>query len=200
VAFYLEQQIDTNLRAGMTPAEARRRAMLQFGGVEAVKEGMRDEFRLAPLERPDRARADVGTLYDSSMARTSFTLVMLTIAATTALLLGAIGIFGAIGYLISERRREIGVRIALGAQHRQIRRVFVRYGLTMAGVGIGCGLLAALGLTRFMASVLFGIGPLDGVTYVVVAIVMFLTAALASYIPAHHATAVDPVDALRAQS
>jgi predicted permease len=141
----------------------------------------------------------LGTLYASSMARTSFTLVMLAIAASTALLIGAIGVFGAIGYLISQRRKEIGLRIALGAQHSQIRRAFVRQGLTMAGAGIGCGLLAAAILTRFMKSALFGIGPLDAVTYVVVAIVMFLTAALASYVPAHRATAVDPVEALRTE-
>jgi putative ABC transport system permease protein len=142
----------------------------------------------------------LGALYAGSMARASFTLVMLAIAAAMALLLGAIGVFGAVGYLISQRRREIGVRIALGAQHRQIRRAFVRQGLAMAALGIGCGLFAAVGLTRFMTSLLFGISPLDGVTYVVVATVMFLTAALASYIPAHRATNVDPVESLRAES
>jgi len=142
----------------------------------------------------------LGTLYVSSMAQTSFTLVILAIGASIALLLGAIGIFGAIGYLVSQRRREIGVRVALGAQHSQIRRAFVRHGLTLAGVGIACGLLAALGLTHLMKSVLFGISPADAVTYVVVAVVMFLTAALASYVPAWRATAVDPIEALRGES
>jgi putative ABC transport system permease protein len=141
----------------------------------------------------------LGALYVSAMAQTSFTLVILAVAASTALLLGAIGIFGAIGYLVSQRRREIGVRVALGAQHSQVRRTFVRHGLTLAGVGIGCGLLAALGLTRFMSSVLFGVSPADAVTYIVVASGMFVAAALASYVPAWRATAVSPIEALRSE-
>jgi ABC-type antimicrobial peptide transport system permease subunit len=142
----------------------------------------------------------LGTLYRGSMARTSFTLVMLAIAAATALLLGVVGIYGAIGYLIAQRRREIGVRVALGADHRGIRWRFVRHGVALTAAGVGCGLLAASALTRFMTSMLFGIGPLDGVTFAVVAVVMLVTAALASYVPARRATLVDPIDALRAES
>jgi predicted permease len=138
-------------------------------------------------------------LYSDSMATTAFTLVMVTIAATAAFLLGAIGIYGAIAYLISQRKREIGVRVALGAQRSQITHMFVRIGVTLAGAGIGCGVIAAVGLTRFMKSALFGIGPLDGVTYVVVAVAVLLTAALASYVPARRAAVLDPMEALRSE-
>jgi ABC-type antimicrobial peptide transport system permease subunit len=134
------------------------------------------------------------------MARTSFTLVMLGIAAATALLLGVVGIYGAIAYMVIQRTREIGVRVALGAQHGQIRRRFVGHGMALAAIGIGVGLAASVGLTRFMASLLFGISPVDGTTYAAVALVLLTASALASYIPAHRATSIDPIDALRADS
>ena len=167
-------------------------------GSTAFVEEIRRAVAAANANIPIAQVRTLGTLYDSSMARTSFTLVMLAMAGAIALLLGAIGIYGAIGYLISLRTREIGVRVALGAQHTHIRGTFVRHGMILAGAGIGVGLLAAFGLTRFMESVLFGISPLDAVTYVVVAAVLFLTAALASYIPARRVTLTNPIEALRA--
>ena len=146
--------------------------------------------------------AQVRTLrdvYDISLARTSFTLIALGIAAATALLLGLVGIYGAIAYIVGRRRREIGVRVALGAQHGQIRRKFVGHGVALAAIGIGCGLVVSVALMRFLASLLFGIGPLDATTYVVVAVTLLTASALASYIPAYRATAVDPIEALRVE-
>src|SRR5205823_4581920 len=104
-------------------------------------------------------------VYDQSMARTSFTLVMLGIAGTMALALGIIGIYGVISYVVSQRRREIGIRLALGAQQGELRRMFVRYGLALAGMGVAIGLGAAAILMRLMKSLLFGISPLDPLTY-----------------------------------
>jgi len=138
-------------------------------------------------------------LYDQKMARTSFTLVMLALAGGMALLLGIVGIFGVIAYAVSKRTREIGIRVALGAPGSELRRRFVREGLLLAGIGSALGMIAAAGLTRLMASLLFGITPLDPLTYAAVPVFLLAAAALASYVPARRATAVNPVDALRAE-
>jgi ABC-type antimicrobial peptide transport system permease subunit len=151
---------------------------------------------------PDLPVAEVRTvkdIYDRSMARTSFTAVMLFIAAGTALLLGIVGIYGVISYAATQRTREIGIRAALGAQHAELKRMFVRDGLVLAGIGVACGLAGAIPLTRLMTSLLFGISPLDPMTYVAVSLVLVTAAGLASYVPAHRATAVDPVAALRTE-
>jgi len=138
-------------------------------------------------------------VYDQSLARTSFTLVMLGIAGAMALVLGIIGIYGVISYTVSQRRREIGIRLALGAQQCELRRMFVQYALMLTGIGVAIGLGAALGLTRLMKSLLFGISPLDPLTYAVVPLVLMAAAALASYLPARRAASVDPTEALRAE-
>jgi len=141
----------------------------------------------------------MGEIYDTSMARTSFTLVMLTIASVMALLLGLIGIYGVMSYAVSQRTREIGIRMALGASASGLKAMFVRHGLGLAAVGVALGLLLAAGLSRLMASLLFGVSPLDPITFVVVPIVLATAAVLASYLPARRATSVDPVEVLRGE-
>ena len=138
-------------------------------------------------------------IYDESLATTSFTLVMLGIAGAMALMLGLIGIYGVISYAVSQRRREIGIRVALGAEPGALLRLFVRYGLTLAGAGTAIGLAAAAVLTRLMKSVLFGISPVDPLTYTAVPLVLVAAAVVASYLPARRAAAVDPVETLRAE-
>lgn len=138
-------------------------------------------------------------IYDQSLARTSFALVMLAIAGAMALLLGIVGIYGVISYAVSQRRREIGIRLALGAQPGELKRMFVRHALTLTCIGVAIGLVAAAGLMRLMKSLLFGISPLDPLTYIAVPIVLVAAAALASYLRARRAAAVDPVEALRAE-
>jgi predicted permease len=138
-------------------------------------------------------------VYDESMARTSFTLVLLAIAGAMALVLGVVGIYGVIAYAVTQRTREIGIRMALGAQPAGLQRMFVRQGLLLAAVGAVLGLVAAAGLTRLMSSLLFKTAALDPVTYAAVSAVLILAAALASYFPARRATAVDPVEALRTE-
>lgn len=138
-------------------------------------------------------------IYGQSLARTSFTLVILGIAGAMALVLGIIGIYGVLSYAASQRRREIGIRLALGAQQSELRRMFVLSGLVLAGIGVTIGLAAAVGLMRLMKSLLFGISPLDPLTYVAVPVVLVAAAVLASYLPARCAAAVDPVEALRAE-
>ena len=138
-------------------------------------------------------------IYEQSMARTSFTLVLLAIAGAMALLLGVVGIYGVIAYAVTQRTREIGIRMALGAQPAALRQMFLRQGLLLAGIGTLVGLAVAAGLTRMMSSLLFKTAALDPVTYVVVSAVLILAATLASYFPARRATSVSPVEALRVE-
>jgi predicted permease len=138
-------------------------------------------------------------VYDQSMARTSFTLVMMAIAAAMALVLGIVGIYAVIAYAVAQRTREIGIRVALGAQQGELRRMFLRYGLVLASVGVAIGAAVAAALTRFMRSLLFEVSPLDPATYVAVSIALMGTALLASYLPARRASAIDPAVSLRSQ-
>jgi predicted permease len=138
-------------------------------------------------------------VYEQSMARTTFAMVMLAIAGGMALLLGLIGIYGVISYSVSQRTREIGIRMALGVRQVELRRMFVRHGLILAGIGIAVGVAVAAGLTRLMASLLFQVSPLDTLTYVGVSVTLAAAAVLASYLPARRAAALNPVEALRAE-
>jgi predicted permease len=193
------------LAAHFTGAEldVRRYVAYSIRSRRAGSESLMSEVRRAVWSMdPNLPLADVHTLdyfYRTSMARTSFTLVMLAIAGSMALLLGIVGLYGVIAYSVSQRRREIGIRSALGAQQRDLTRLFVRHGMLLTGGGVTCGLLAALALTRLMSSLLFGIKPTDPATFILVSIGLLTTAAVSSYLPARRAAAVNPVEALRAE-
>jgi predicted permease len=149
---------------------------------------------------PNLPLASVQTMqeiYGKSLARTSFTLVMLGIAAAMALALGIIGIYGVISYAVSQRTHEIGIRLALGARKNELRWMFVRPALVLTGIGVIIGLGAAAAVARLMRSLLFGIGPLDPISFTVVPLILALAAALASFLPASRVASVNPVDALR---
>jgi predicted permease len=137
--------------------------------------------------------------YQRSMARTSFTLVMLGIAGAMALLLGTVGLYGVIAYSVTQRTREIGIRMALGAREEQLTGMFVRQGLLLTGIGVVCGLGAAIAVMRLMTSLLFKVNPIDPITYAAVMVGLAATAFLASYLPSRRARSVDPVVALRAE-
>ena len=161
--------------------------------VREVREAVHAVSRNLPLSR-------VRTLQDvvrSSFAQTSFTLVLLGIAGAIALFLSVIGIYGVLAYAAGQRRREVSIRLALGAEPRSIKTMFVRYGLLLAGVGSAIGLLSAVGLSRWMQSLLFGIHPLDPATYGAALATILVTALGASCGPAFRAASVDPVRALR---
>lgn len=146
--------------------------------------------------------ADVHTLqelYDKSMARTNMALVMLATAGAMALLLGVVGIYGVISYAVTQRTREIGIRMAVGAQQQELTQMFVRHGLVLAGVGVAVGLLVAFGCCRLMLSLLYGVQPVDPATYGLVAVGLLMSAVLASYVPARRVSNVDPVEALRSE-
>ena len=136
-------------------------------------------------------------VYGQSLARTSFTLVMLGIAGAMALALGIIGIYGVISYTVSQRQREIGIRLALGAQGGDVLQMVLRQGAKLALVGVVIGVCAAFALTQLMRNLLFGVTAYDPVTFVAVAALLVLVVLLASYIPARRAMLVDPIVALR---
>jgi putative ABC transport system permease protein len=140
----------------------------------------------------------LGEIYEKSMARTSFTLVMLGIAGGMALVLGMIGLYGVIAYSVAQRTREIGIRMALGAQQGSLAGMFLGHGLTLAAIGVACGLGAAAVVTRAMSSLLFEVKPVDPLTYALAPVALIAAAALASYLPALRAAAIDPIEALRA--
>ncbi len=169
----------------------------------AGSSGMRREIQHAVAGvNPNLPLADVKTLesvYERSLARTSLTLVLLAIAGSMALLLGVVGIYGVISFTVSQRAREIGIRLALGAPLEGVTGLFVRHGLTLSGIGAICGLAAALALTRLMKSLLFEVSPADPLTYVAASGALIVAAILGSYLPARRATRVDPVEALRAE-
>jgi putative ABC transport system permease protein len=138
-------------------------------------------------------------IQESTMSRTSFTLVMLGIAGAVALVLGTIGVYAVISYVVSQRIREIGVRIALGADKRAVISMVLRQGLTLAVAGVAVGVLSASGVTRLMSALLYGVSPTDPMTFATVSIGLTSVALVASYLPARRAAATDPAEALRAE-
>ena len=149
---------------------------------------------------PDLPFAAVQTLEEiqaRSMAETSFAMTMLAISASVALLLGIVGIYGVIAYVVTQRTREIGIRMALGAEVGAVRRMFLRHGLWLTSAGIALGIGAALVLTRVMSALLFGVGRLDPVTYAAVSGTLAAVALLATYLPARRASRIEPSIALR---
>jgi predicted permease len=136
-------------------------------------------------------------IVEESMAQTSFIMVMLAIAATLALALGGVGIYGVIAYVASRRTREIGIRLALGAESRDIVRLLLRHGLLLTVIGIAGGVVVSLAVTRVMSRLLFGVGSTDLVTYVSVSAGLAAIALLATWLPAVRASRLHPNAALR---
>jgi ABC-type antimicrobial peptide transport system permease subunit len=138
-------------------------------------------------------------LADRALAQISFTTLLLAIASGLALVLGAVGLYGVLSYVVSQRVREIAVRIALGAETRAVRRMVVWQGARVALLGVAIGVLVALGVTGVLKSLLFRVEEIDMTTFTAMSAVMLIVAMVASYIPAYRASAVDPVEALRGE-
>lgn len=166
-----------------------------LGFVSAAREALRAVDPRLPMVEP---RTMAGIVRDA-MASTSFTALLLGIAAGIALLLGTVGIYGVISYMVSRRTQEIGVRMALGAPRGSVLRHVVRQGMVLVGVGLGVGLVGAWGVSRVLSSLLYGVSATDPATYALTAAVLALVALTASWIPARRAARVDPVEALRSE-
>jgi len=161
---------------------------------------VRDLQRAAWSVNPNLPLVAVRTLDEiqaDSMAQTSFAMVMLAIAAGVALLLGVVGIYGVIRYIAAQRTSEIGIRMALGAQATDVRRLFLRHGLVLTSAGIAAGIAAAMFLTRVMTALLFGVAPTDPMTYLAASAGLAAVALVATYLPARRASSIDPIVALR---
>ena len=138
-------------------------------------------------------------LYNESMAQTSFVLVILGIAASVTLLLGIVGIYGVIAYIVAQRRREVGIRMALGAQGEAVQKIFVSRGMSLAAIGLAVGMIGAAVLMRLLSSQLFGVAAFDPITYAAVVAGLGIVALVATWLPARQATRIDPMLALRAE-
>ena len=186
---------------GRSPAQPTRVVTFVVRSERAGTENLLREMRQAVWSvNSNLPLASVQTMqevYDKSLARTSFTLVMLGIAGAMALVLGLIGIYGVISYMASQRQREIGIRLALGAQQAGVLQMVLRQAAKMALIGVVIGIGAALALTRLMTSLLFGVTAHDPMTFAAVAALLIFVALLACYIPARRAMLVDPIVALR---
>jgi predicted permease len=189
---FLGQQV--NVRRAVTFAMRSRDA-----GSQSLLTQVRDAIASVKADVALTRVRTLGDVYGRSLAATSFALLMLALAAAIALLLGIVGIYGVIAYAVTQRRREIGIRAALGAPRHELTAMFVRHGVLLALAGVGCGVAGAAALTRVMASLLFGTGPLDPTIYVIVSGGLVSVAALASYVPARRASLVDPTLTLRGE-
>jgi predicted permease len=163
--------------------------------VSAAREALREVDPRLPMVDPRTMDAVVR----DAMAATSFTVLLLGIAAGIAVLLGTVGIYGVISYVVSRRTQEIGVRMALGAPANVVLREVVGQGMTLAGIGVAVGLVGAWGVSRVLTSLLYGVSPTDPLTYLGTASTLALVALMASWIPARRAALVDPVEALRSE-
>jgi predicted permease len=166
-------------------------------GTESFLNEVRTAVWSVNSELPLASVQTMQEVYDRSVAQTSFTLVMLATAGAMALALGIIGIYGVISYTVSQRKREFGIRLALGAQGGDVLQMVLSHGAKMALVGVAIGIGAALGLTKLMANLLFGVKPGDPVTFAAVTVLLICVALLACYVPARRAMRVDPMTALR---
>jgi putative ABC transport system permease protein len=186
---------------GSPDVQARPNVTFAIRSPRAGSEGLMNEIRRAVWSVvPNLPLTEVNTLndyYTRSMARTSFTLVMLAFAGSMALFLGIVGLYGVIAYSVSQRRHEIGIRMALGAGKSEVLKMVISHGIKLTLIGVAIGLAGALGLTRFLSGLLYGVKPSDPLTLVAVSSLLIVVAFFASYIPARQAAKVDPLAALR---
>jgi predicted permease len=168
-------------------------------GTEAFTRDIRQAVAEVMPDLPVFQIRTLRDVYDQSMAPTAFSLILLGIAGAMALLLGIVGIYGVLAYAVMQRRREVGIRLALGARPGSVKGMFVYRGMMLSAIGIAIGAAVAAGITRWMSSLLFGVTPVDAATFGVSASVLVIAALAASYFPARRAAAVDPVHTLTAQ-
>jgi ABC-type antimicrobial peptide transport system permease subunit len=170
-----------------------------LAGTDSLRNEIQQAVWQVNSNLPVTSMDTLGENYNRSMARTSFTLVMLAIAGSMALALSLIGIYGVISYAVSRRTREIGIRLALGEQRAKLHWMFVRSALALTGIGIVIGLGVAASAARLMKMLLFGVSPIDPLSFAAIPLILAVAAAVASFLPASRVAAVNPVDALKAE-
>jgi putative ABC transport system permease protein len=151
---------------------------------------------------PDLAVSDARTLrqvVDTSVAQPRFTMLLLGVFGAVALVLAAVGVYGVLSFAVAQRTRELGIRVALGARRADIVRLVLRHGLGLAGAGVALGVAGALGATRALSALLYGVSPTDPLTFGVIALVLLGVSAAATLAPARRATRADPMGVLRAE-
>jgi len=163
----------------------------------ALTQSVRDQVRALDRDLPVFGERTMSQVAAESVSRRRFAMQLVGLFGILALLLAAVGIYGVIAYSVTQRTREIGIRVALGASRSEILRWVLKQGMVLTMVGVVIGLVGALALTRLLRSLLFGVGPTDIVTYAVLATVLTIVALIACYVPARRATKVDPLIALR---
>ena len=171
--------------------------VLKTARAEVIAPEVRALVREVAPEAPMYRVFTMAGLATDSMVQLSFTMLTLGVISTLALILGAVGLYGVLSYVVAERTREIGVRMALGATAEQVRRMVVAQGARVVGAGIVIGVLTALASTRAIKSLLYGVTAVDAGTFVAMSVSMILIGMLASYLPARRASSVDPMEALR---
>ena len=174
-------------------------AVRTSGDPLASAAAIRDQIHSLLPNQPVDDITTMDQLVSSSLSRERFSMVLLSIFAGLALVLAAIGIYGVMTYVVAQKTREMGIRLALGAQPSDVLRLILGHGAKLALAGVLIGMVSGFGLTRLMASLLYGVSPTDLVTFFGVAILLMLVAVAAGYIPAHRATKVDPGLALRCE-
>ncbi|MGH9837936.1 MAG: FtsX-like permease family protein [Blastocatellia bacterium] len=165
----------------------------------SLAETVRRRVLAADKDQPVARTQTMDTVIASSIADRRFTMLLLGVFAAVALLLAAIGIYSVMAYTVTQRTQEIGIRLALGAQRRDVLRLVLRQGLTLTVVGLGLGLAGALALTHLMSDLLFGVSATDPLTFTLIAALLTSVALVACWIPARRATKVDPMIALRCE-
>jgi putative ABC transport system permease protein len=205
--FHLDALIEHNLRRGMTQDQARHEAQRRIRKMNLAMRTSGDPLALANAVRREVARLDpelpvtklrtIQQILDSSLAPRRLSMWLLTVFALAALLLAALGIYGVMAYAVARRTREIGIRMALGAQWVNVLGMIMGQGMKLVAAGLALGLAASLALTRLMTSLLYDVKPTDPLTYAAVALLLILIALAANFAPARRAVSVDPTVALR---
>jgi putative ABC transport system permease protein len=166
---------------------------------EQLQREVREVVRQLAPEAPVYREQTMAAVARRSMIQLSFTMLTLGVVSGLALLLGAVGLYGVLSYVVAERRREIGVRMALGATARAVRRMVVAQGVRVVLIGVGIGVVVALASTRLLGALLYGVQAVDPLVFVGMSLMMLAIGALASWVPARRASGVNPIESLRSE-
>jgi putative ABC transport system permease protein len=185
------------ISAAQSPPSGMTVVLKATGDPNTLLASAREQLKAIDVDQPIYNIRSMNDIRSESVAPERLNLTLLSIFAAIALILAIVGIYGVMSYSVTQRTHEIGIRLAIGAQPRDVFRMILGHGMLLTLIGIGAGLLGAFGLTRLMATMLFGVKPTDPLTFAGVAVLLTAVALIACYIPGRRATKVDPVNSLR---